>query len=457
MGNRGRVLVVDDDRFYQDFCREVLEDDYEIHTTFTGQEALALVSETAFDLMLLDLIMPGIDGVEVLEKAKQVRPEMDVIIMTGYATVESAIRCLKAGAADYLVKPLNPEELKIEAKRTIELRRLLDEHQEMKSLLTLYEGIQRVSSSLEIDRIYRLGLDALMLSLNATSGLTLFFDQDEDDLKYWAGMGEDDCRVAGELIRSRYLQPLPRRILIENDPEIFKSGGLEHLKVKSLAVFPFVILDRLEGAMVVLRQSPMDDSKITGNVKFVYEQVRRSFENAIKYQDAQRLIFIDDLTGLFNTRYLDMVLQNELSRARRFKKHLSVLFIDVDYFKLVNDNHGHLVGSWTIVESSRVLKTCLRDIDILVRYGGDEFIVILAETDRQGAAVVGERIRKALERHVFRPKDKLEIKLTCCVGIATYPEDATAKEELIQLADKAMYRGKETTRNVVYCASDIED
>lgn len=448
-------MVVDDDRFYQEFCTEVLESDYDLQTTFTGQEALALISETEFDLMLLDLVMPGMEGVEVLEKAKQLRPEMDIIIMTGYATVESAIRCLKAGAADYLVKPLNPEELKIEVKRTIELRHLLDEHQEMKNLLTLYESIQRISSSLEIERIYRLGLDALMIAMKADAGLTIFFDQNGEDVKYRLGLEADDATIIGDVVKNRHLTPLPKRIIALQEPEFLKANGLEHLKIKSMVIFPFVILDRLQGAMLLFSSEKVEDSFITGNVRFVYEQIRRSFENAIKYQDAQRLIFVDDLTGLFNTRYLDMVLQNELSRARRFKKHLSLLFIDIDFFKLVNDNHGHLVGSWVIIEASRIFKSCLRDIDITVRYGGDEFIIILAETDRQGAQVVGERIRKELENHVFRPKDKLELKLTCCVGIATYPEDATDKEELIHLADKAMYRGKETTRNVVYSASQL--
>jgi len=456
MGIKSRILVVDDDRFYQEFCTEILHEDYEIHTTFTGQEALALVTEIEFDLMLLDLVMPGMEGLEVLEKAKQMRPEMDVIIMTGYATVESAVRCLKAGASDYLMKPLNPEELKIEVKRTVELRHLLAEHEEMKSLLTIYESIQRVSSSLEIERIYRLGLDALMIALHADCGVSIFFDQKEDDLKYWAGIEEGDARLLSDLVKSSHLQTIPKKLSVRQTPELAKEKSpAGHLKMRSMALFPFRALDRLEGAMAVFSSEPFDESAVTGNVKFVYEQIRRSFENAIKYQDAQRLIFIDDLTGMFNTRYLDLVLQNEMSRARRFKKHIALLFIDIDFFKLVNDNYGHLVGSYVIVETARVLKTCLRDIDITVRYGGDEFIVILAETDRPGAAVVGERIRKELESHVFHPKDKLDIKVTCCVGIAAYPEDASSREELIHLADQAMYRGKETTRNVVYCANEL--
>jgi diguanylate cyclase (GGDEF)-like protein len=448
--------VVDDDRFYQEFCSALLrEDNYEVDTTFTGQEALALIAAKEFDLMLLDLVMPGMEGEEILEKAKQLRPEMDVVIMTGYATVESAIRTLKAGASDYLVKPLNQEELKIAVKRTIEFRHLLDEHQEMKTLLTLYESIQRVSSCLERERLYRLGLDALMASLNGSAGLSLFLDQ-ADELKYWVGLELEEAQQLAEGLRKNFLSPLPKKFIIAQDPEFLRPGGpLEHLKIRSLVIFPFTVLDRLDGAMVIFSQGLLEENILTGNVKFVHEQVRRSFENAIKYQDAQRLIFIDDLSGLFNTRYLDLALQNELARARRFKKHLSLLFIDLDYFKHVNDQHGHLVGSWVLVETSRVLKFCLRDIDVLVRYGGDEFIVILAETDRPGASIVAERIREKIAEHEFRPRENISLKLTCCVGIAAFPEDANNKESLIHLADKAMYRGKETTRNMVYTANNL--
>jgi len=456
MNKANRILVVDDDRFYQEFCSDLLkEENYEVVTAFTGQEALALISEKEYDLMLLDLVMPKMDGMEILEKAKQVRPEMDIIIMTGYPTVESAIQTLKAGASDYLTKPLNPEELKIMVKRTIQLRHLLDEHQEMKTLLTLYESIQRVSSCLERERLYRLGLDALLSATDAALGLSIFFDQ-EDELKYFVGMELEDALKISELIRKQWLTPLPKKFIIRQNPEFSREGGpVEHLKIRSMVIFPFSVLDRLEGAMVVFRQEPLDEGFLRGNIRFVFEQTRRSFENAIKYQDAQRLIFIDDLTGLFNTRYLDLMLQNELSRARRFKKHLSLLFVDLDFFKLVNDHHGHLVGSWVLVETSRVLKFCIRDIDIMVRYGGDEFIVILAETDQQGAIVVAERIRERMAGHIFKPREGVELKLTCCVGIATYPDNATNKETLIHLADKAMYRGKETTRNVVYSAGNL--
>jgi diguanylate cyclase (GGDEF)-like protein len=267
---------------------------------------------------------------------------------------------------------------------------------------------------------------------------------------------EEAQKLSG-VIKKQWISPLPKKPLVRIKPSFFGEGMefVEHLKIRSMIIFPFSILGRLEGAIILFHREELTNGVLKGNLKFVYDQIRHSFENAIKYQDAQRLMFIDDLTGLFNTRYLDLSLQNELSRARRFKKHISLLFIDLDHFKLVNDKYGHLVGSWVLVESARVFKSCVRDIDILVRYGGDEFIIILAETDSQGAMVVAERIREKIYEHIFKPRENIELKLTCCVGVATYPDDANNKEELIQLADKAMYRGKETTRNLVYCANNL--
>src|SRR4030042_241993 len=195
--DKGRILIVDDDQFYQAFCSDVLSDEgYVVKTTFTGEEALARLKQEDYDIMLTDLIMPGLDGQEVLERAKQIKPSLDVIIMTGYASVESAVRCLKTGAADYLTKPLNPEELKITIKRAIELRHLFDENVELKGLLTLYETCQRISSCLELDKLYGLSLDAILLGLKGDAGVSVFRSKPGEnlELKAWRGLEGEEGR-----------------------------------------------------------------------------------------------------------------------------------------------------------------------------------------------------------------------------------------------------------------------
>jgi diguanylate cyclase (GGDEF)-like protein len=457
--HRGRILVVDDDQFYQEFCSEVLgEEGYQIKSTYTGEEAQELLKREKFDIMLLDLVMPGADGVEILEASKQLNPQMDVIMMTGYASVESAVRSLKSGAADYLTKPLNPEELKLTIKRAIELRHLFDENAELRNLLTLYETCQRVSLCLDLDKLYRLSLDAILQALQGELGLSFFKQNGDWTVKAFRGMEEEEAEALMRQMLDHELKLPPSRIMTLDHPSVGREGGSgHHLRIRSGLVMPITIPHSLDGVFVAFKkdQSQPFDRMDLGTARFIAEQVHLSFENAFKYMDAQRLVFVDDLTGLFNTRYLDLSLQTELKRAKRFKTHLSLLFIDLDFFKNVNDAHGHLAGSKLLIEIAAVLKSCVREIDVVVRYGGDEFIIILVETDREGADKVAERIRKTIEEDAYRIKDDLSIKITCCVGIATFPDDAEGKSELIHLADKAMYRGKETTRNVVYAASSL--
>jgi diguanylate cyclase (GGDEF)-like protein len=163
----------------------------------------------------------------------------------------------------------------------------------------------------------------------------------------------------------------------------------------------------------------------------------------------EHLAYLDDLTHLYNTRYLEVALAREISGGRPF----SVLFLDLDHFKGVNDTHGHLSGSRLLVEVARVLRSCVRDEDVVVRYGGDEYTVLLVGIDSGGGLKVAERIRRAIEDHRFLSREGARVRVTASIGLASFPEHAGAAAEILDLADRAMYRGKRTTRNVVYLAS----
>nr|6D9M_A Chain A, Fusion protein of Endolysin,Response receiver sensor diguanylate cyclase, GAF domain-containing [Tequatrovirus T4] len=165
--------------------------------------------------------------------------------------------------------------------------------------------------------------------------------------------------------------------------------------------------------------------------------------------------YIDELTGLFNYRYLDISLDREIKRADRFGSTVSMIFIDLDFFKGVNDTHGHLVGSQVLNEMGMLLKKSVREVDIVIRYGGDEFTVMLVETGEKGAATVAERIRRSIEGHTFLAAEGFNIRLTASLGYACYPADTQSKLELLELADKAMYQGKEQGKNCVFRATAI--
>jgi len=178
----------------------------------------------------------------------------------------------------------------------------------------------------------------------------------------------------------------------------------------------------------------------------------RHLDHAISFGNAKNLSYIDDLTELYNQRYLKLVLDKEIYRAQRQNSAFAVLFMDIDHFKRVNDTSGHIVGSKVLIELSKIVKQNIRAMDYGFRYGGDEFICVLVGTDSQQAAQVAERIRKTAEESTF-DIDGVQVKVTLSIGIASYPEHATTKEEIIEMADRAMYCGKSRSRNVVYIAS----
>ena len=177
-----------------------------------------------------------------------------------------------------------------------------------------------------------------------------------------------------------------------------------------------------------------------------------AIENAILFQRTEQLTITDDLTKLFNSRYLNLYIGREIKRCKRHGIPLSVIFLDLDGFKSVNDQHGHLAGSRTLTEVGGILAEAVRESDILARYGGDEFVVVLPETPPAGALVIAERIRRAIEGHVFLQEQGLEARISATFGIASYPDHALTPEGLIQKADQAMYRVKDRDKNGIEVA-----
>jgi diguanylate cyclase (GGDEF)-like protein len=174
--------------------------------------------------------------------------------------------------------------------------------------------------------------------------------------------------------------------------------------------------------------------------------------NALQLKRALELSVTDDLTRLYNSRYLNQVLRHETKRAARSGRPLSLLFIDLDGFKGINDTHGHLCGSRALVEAAGVIRSSARETDVVARFGGDEFALVLPETGADGAYGVGERIRDRVAAHVFLAADHLNVRLTVSVGLATFPDVATSSEELIQAADGAMCRVKRLGKNGIRAA-----
>lgn len=229
--------------------------------------------------------------------------------------------------------------------------------------------------------------------------------------------------------------------------------------VAALAL-PLICRGRTVGALVgVDREPAVEVPRVSAEtlvaLQSLLEPAAIALANAFRIQRAEALSVTDDLTKLYNARYLMQALRREAKRHVRNRHPFSLLFIDLDGFKRVNDQFGHLYGSRALVELAQILLDCSRETDVVTRYGGDEFAVVLPETGNDGAIAVSSRVCQRVRDHVFLHQEDVNCCLTVSTGVATLPDTASTVEELIQFAGEAMCRMKTDKRNGMQLAQTI--
>jgi diguanylate cyclase (GGDEF)-like protein len=314
-----------------------------------------------------------------------------------------------------------------------------------------------LTSTLDFQEVLRVIMKIIAGQFEPRDWSLLLVDEESEELYFAIVVGEasdklKDVRLKiGEGIAgwvAQHGQPLITEDASQ-DPRFAKwvdqRTGFE---TKSMVCLPLISKGRTLGVIELLNTarghfSERDIELLVALADFAAIAV----ENARYVKRIKDLSIVDDVTGLYNSRHLHALLETEISRAVRYSAPFSVIFLDLDYFKLVNDRHGHLVGSRLLREIGQVLRFNLRTVDWATRYGGDEFVLILPRTGRKEALLVAQRLRYALNGTVFLRNEKLNIRITASFGIATFPEDAKSKEDVIRLADQAMYRVKRSTRD----------
>jgi diguanylate cyclase (GGDEF)-like protein len=244
--------------------------------------------------------------------------------------------------------------------------------------------------------------------------------------------------------------------------DLRRDTRIQDQSVATVMAFPLGCRGRRVGAIIGLDRMPSAREPqlapaILRAVRILLEPASVALDNALLLKRAEALSVTDDLTHLYNSRYLNQVLRRETKRASRSGRPLSLLFIDLDGFKAINDRHGHLAGSRALVEAAAVIRGSARETDVVSRFGGDEFALVLPDTGADGAYAVGERIRERIAAHGFLAGDGLDIHLTASVGVATLPDVAASAEELVAAADRAMYRVKDSGKNGIQVAAPEAD
>jgi two-component system, cell cycle response regulator len=432
------VLLVDDERFartvYSDYLRGA---GCQVQVAEDMEAALAALRQRRFDVLLTDIILPGADGLELLAQAKQLDPAMEALVITALDRVDTAVRAMKTGASDYLVKPVTPEALHLAVQRCLSTRALLAENKALRSHVRLFETCQRLAATLEHEKLVSMGLAAVVGELGGSAGALV--ERSPGGMVVTALLGldpehGDTLRVAADGAWPGLRAP--QRVGLEKGGHAFLLPILDGSRLMGAAVVPTVVEPEEEAVR---------------SAEFVCSHLGLGLRTLGHLRQVESLAYLDDLTRLYNTRFLEVVLEREIKSGRPF----TVLFLDLDHFKAVNDRHGHLAGSQLLVEVGRVLKSCVRDDDVVVRYGGDEFVAVLVGIDSGGALKVAERIRRSIEDYAFvvGEQDGDRARVTASIGLASVPEHSTERAELLDLADRAMYRGKRSSRNVVYLAS----
>ena len=329
-------------------------------------------------------------------------------------------------------------------------------------LSILTDIVKTANSILEPRKIIELIMAKVQELIPSEAWSILMLDEEKQELTFELALGEKGKDVAvfrvkvGEGIAGWVAQTGEPTIVNDTskDPRFARRfDASTQFQTSSVLCAPLISRGRTIGVVQVINKQGGKFTQADLELLLtLVEPCAIAIENAILFQRTEQLTITDDLTRLFNSRYLNLYIGREIKRCKRHGIPLSVIFLDLDGFKSVNDAHGHLAGSRTLTEVGAILVEAVRECDILARYGGDEFVVVLPETPPSGALVIAERIRSAIESHVFLRDAGLEARISASFGIASYPDHALTPEGLIQKADQAMYRVKERDKNGIEVA-----
>ncbi|HRZ14186.1 MAG TPA: diguanylate cyclase [Candidatus Omnitrophota bacterium] len=463
------VLVIEDDRILCQHLKAGLsEAGYDVVAVNKGGDAVDQIHKRFFNVVVLDLVLPDIQGIELMRLFSKKNPETCFVVSTGYATISSAIEALKVGAYDYIVKPFDIDHLRLVIRRGLDKQHLVFHNQQLLAqmekekvkLEIVMDAYTRMSGIYRLDDLADFVTEQALNIVEAERASLMLVDATTNELVLKGAKGIAREKVAwrvkiGDTIAGWVAKQGEILLVkdIDTDSRVHHFARNRQYKTRSFVSLPLKIDTQVIGVMSVtdkLASAGIFTETDLRYLSLLAHQTVAQIENIRLCETLGSLAITDSLTGVFNHRYFQEQLAVEVMRAQRYKHSLSLMMFDVDHFKSYNDRFGHLEGDRVLKHVAWVMRDNVRQVDIVCRYGGDEFVVILPYTDVKGTFTVAEKIRKTVEKQDFFTREgqkKVPLSLSC--GIATF-HSGLSKDELISHVDQALYKakaeGKNTTR-----------
>ncbi len=449
-----RVLVVDDVPANVKLLEARLSAEYfDVVTAGSGLQALSICERADCDLVLLDVMMPDMDGFEVCRRLKSniATHHIPVVMVTALDQPTDRVRGLEAGADDFITKPIPELALIARVKSLARLKMVTDELR-MRVLTSREIGIQSPEREAIAD--------------SGRGGKVLIVDDRAASYERLAAVLRQEQEVA--------VEPDPNQALFHaadaNYDLVIVSLGLENFdalrlcsqlrsleRTRSLPILgvaePDATARMVRGLEIGVNDylmRPVDKNELLARARTQIRKRRYTDHLRDNVQNSIEMAITDALTGLFNRRYMESHLGTLIEQAAARGKALSVLVLDIDYFKAINDSHGHDAGDDVLREFALRIKRSIRGIDLACRYGGEEFVIVMPETDMAVAAMVAERLRRRIAAEPFAiAQGARQIPVTISIGIATLDTADDTASTILKRADQALYRAKRDGRNSV--------
>ncbi len=458
-----RVLVVDDVLPNVKLLEAKLSSEYfDVLCATSGPDALEIVQRERPDVVLLDVMMPGMNGFEVCRRIKQEESttHIPVIMVTALDQVSDKVAGLEAGAEDFLTKPVDDVALFARVRSLVRLKLMVDElrnrectgavlglNREAKENLEHFDPTNTSVLIVEDSEKSAARMARAIESLASVSHLSggenvaeRVREKNYDLVIVSLSMKETDgLRICSKLRNFEETRQVPILAVVDEGDH----GSRQLLRALEMGVNDYLI-------------RPVERLELVARVRTQIRRKRyadRLWEN---FHASMQLAMTDAVTGLYNRHYLTSHLETLLRTARHNHKPLSLAMIDIDHFKAINDTHGHAVGDEVLQEFGRRLARNVRGVDLAARFGGEEFVVAMPDTELKDAFRIAERLRQTIENPPFSLSGGIEVPVTVSIGLAGLDPSVTTGSQLIEKADMALYDAKNAGRNRVALAEDGE-